>query len=446
MIKIKPCPAKVVQGILLTVSFCCLLGSCAKVEVGLDSDFVDNNTTNLVMVDSATLEISTIYVDSFITSGGGSILAGSYSDPLFGKVVSGSFIQLGVPSGFSIPNGAVFDSLEVILTLNKTYYGDTLTPYAISIHQLTEPIKLPTDQYSFYNNNKRSYNAAALGSTRLIIRPSTRDTISIRISQSLGQQLFDKMFNSDEVVTNNTQFVDFFKGLAIVDGGGNNLIVGFKDSLTMRLHYRNPGVITTDAQVDFFINDNANQFNNISVNRTGTPIAALGAGNKQIFSTQSQNAGFSQYISGAMVKIRFPYLRDLLQLNDFVKIIRADLVIRPVKNSFLQFYTLPPYLRLSATDQYNNPGTDLSAYSSASGASGIQYGNLFIDNLYGTNTAYSYDITTYLQEQIVKTDNNKNGVLVLPPDPAQIFNRVLIGNKHNAESKTEVKIYYATIK
>ncbi|MEP7143281.1 MAG: DUF4270 family protein [Ferruginibacter sp.] len=440
MIKIIPGPARFVQVILLAAAICLLLNSCKKVEVDLGTDFVDNSTTNLVLVDSATVEISTIYVDSFVTSGTGAMLVGRYKDPEFGNIASRSFIQLGAPTATTIPNGAIFDSLEVILTLNKTYYGDTLAPYTIAIHQLTDPIILPNEQFAFYNNNSPGYNSTVLGSTRLVIRPATTDTISISISPSLGQELFDKMFNSDGELSNSDLFIDYFKGLAIVDGGGNNLIMGFKDSITMRLHYRSPGVITTDAHVDFSINNIANQFNNITADRTGTPIAGLGPANKQIFSSQSQNAGFSQYISGAMAKIRFPYLHGLSALSNFVKLIRADLVIRPVKNSFSGFYTLPPVLALAQTDQYNFPSTSLSVGGVA------ENGNLVIDNLYGTQTAYTYDITTYLQQQLANTDINKNGLLVLPPNPVQAFNRVMIGDKLNKESQSQVKIYYATVK
>lgn len=447
MIKIKTGPKKISRCVLLIVSLCWVLISCSKVSIDLGSDFVDNSTTNLVMVDTSTLEISTVYVDSFITSASGAILAGSYTDPQFGKIASNSFIQLGAPSGFSIPNGALFDSLEVILPLNKTFYGDTLTPYNIAIHQLNDEIKLPNDQYSFYNNDHLNYSATPLGSTRVIVQPGTRDSIAVRISAALGQLLFDKMFAKDEAVASDDQFIHFFKGLAIVDGGNNNLVLGFKDSITMRLHYRNPGVITSDAYIDFSINNTTTQFNNISVNRTATPIAALGTtGNKQLLSTKTQNAGYGQYISGAMMKIGFPHLRNLLQLNDFVKIIRADLILKPVKNSFLNFYTLPPYLRLSTTDQYNVPGTDLTTYSSSTSSSSTQYGNLYIDHLYGTETAYKYDVTAYLQEQIARTDINKNGLLLLPPNPVTIFDRVMIGDGKNAESRSEVRIYYATVK
>jgi hypothetical protein len=432
--------------ILAGIFFCSILNSCSKVSVDLGTDFVDNSTTNLVLVDSTTLEISTVYVDSFSTSAGGSILAGSYTDPQFGKIKSNSFVQLGAPAAHTIPNGAVFDSLEVILKLNKTFYGDTLSSYNIAIHQLKETIKLPDEQTSFFNNNKLDYNATALGSTSAVINPSTRDTIAVRISQALGQELFDKMFTSNEVMATDAQFVDYFKGLSIVAGDNNNLLLGFKDSLTMRLHYRSPGVINTDATIDFPLNTNTNQFNNITADRTGTPIAAIGAGNKQIFSAQSQNAGYSQYISGVMAKIRLPYLRNILQLNDYVKIIRADLVIKPVKNSFTSYYALPPNLRLSTTDQYNLPGADLTAYVSSTGAYNVQYGSLYIDQLYGNETAYTYDVTAYLQAEIAKTDNNKDGLLVLPPGPTQTFNRIMIGDRNNPESKSQVKIYYATVK
>lgn len=431
---------------ILSLLYCVTMLSCKKVTVDLGSDFVDNSTTNIAYVDSLTLEISTNYVDSFATSATGAILAGNFSDPMVGRIAATSFIQLGTPAAFSIPNGAIFDSLEVILKFNKNYYGDTLTPYTVAIHQLNVPIKLAGEQSEFYNTNSVAYNTTALGHTQLLIRPAVTDTISVKLAASMGQELFNKMVSSDDQVLNLTQFTDYFRGLAITGDASNNLLMAFKDSMTMRLHYRNPGVINTDATIDFSINTNTNQFNHITNDRKGTPLASLGAGNKQLLSAQTQNAVYGQYLGGAMIKIRFPYLTNLLQLNDFVKIIRADLILKPEKNSFTGYYTLPPSLRLATTDQFNYPLTDLTAYSSSTGSTSVQYGDLVIDKLYGTETAYTYDITNYLLDEIAKTDINKNGLLLLPPDPTQSFSRVIIGDGLNSGGKSQVKIYYATVK
>ncbi len=422
-----------------------LNASCEKQSLDFNSSFIDNTITNLVLVDSSTVEITTVYVDSFVSSNTNTILAGKYKDEQFGTVSSQSFLQLGLPSAsYDIPNGAVFDSLEVILKLNKTFYGDTLSAYNIAVHQLSEPIIYPASQYSFYNTNSRAYNSIELGSSKLIITPSTRDTIAIKLSSALGKELFDKLQSKDAAVESIEQFVSYFKGLAIVGGSNNNLIMGFNDSLIMRLHYRKPNVFEENAIIDFGINEANYQFNNIKADRTGTSIAALGPVNKQLPSAKTNNAGYDQYISGAVVKLRFPYLKDLYQLPNFLKIISAQLIVRPVQNSFLNFYQLPPNLKLSATDQTNQLGADLTL---ASGTSSIvQYGNLYIDNLYGTQTAYTYDITNYLVAQLANTETNQNGLLVLPPNATAIFNRLLIANSANTTNKTQLKIYYASVK
>ena len=107
-----------------------LSASCEKQSLDFNSSFIDNTITNLVLVDSSTVEIATVYVDSFVSSNTNTILAGKYKDEQFGTVSSQSFLQMGLPSAtYDIPNGAVFDSLEVILKLNKTFYGDTLSAY-----------------------------------------------------------------------------------------------------------------------------------------------------------------------------------------------------------------------------------------------------------------------------------------------------------------------------
>ena len=427
--------------------FLAAISSCEKQYINFGSGFIDNSVTNLIMLDSSTVEVSTVYVDSFATSNTHTIFAGKFKDQQFGAINAQSFLQLGLPASttYDIPNGSTFDSLEVILKLNKVFYGDTLSPYKIEVHQLIAPITYSANQYAFYNINSRQFNTQELGSNQMIVSPTSTDTIAIKLDPALGKDIFNKLQSTDPIGQALPEFINYFKGIAIVGGSGNNLILGFNDSLKMRLHYHKPDVITQNAMIDFGINETNYQFNNITADRTGTPIAALGPANKQLFSSTTQNAGFEQYITGAVVKIRFPYLSDLYQLPDFIKIIKAQLIIKPVQNSFLGPYQLPPYLRLSTTDQNNLLGSDISA-PNTTGASAVQYGNLFIDNLYGTNTEYTYDITSYLQAQIAITEINQNGLIVSPPNAAATFNRILIANGAVTNNKTQVNIYYAAVK
>ncbi|HEY5369356.1 MAG TPA: DUF4270 family protein [Hanamia sp.] len=413
----------------------------------MGENFVSNNTTQINYVDTSTIEMSTIYVDSFVTSGNGALFTGFYKDPQFGKVNAESYARFDLPSSFNIPVGATFDSIEVILKPTKGFYGDTTVPYSIAVSQLSSSITFPLNQLVFYNINNWPYNPESLATKSLYFKPASTDTISIRLPDAVGQDLFNKLYTHAGEVSSNPLFNDYFKGLAFTaSGSGNKLMIGFDDSVTMRLHYKEPGVINQDVYLEFQISPLNYGFSHITIDRTGTAIASLSHNNNQIFSDQSGNASFSQFITGSMVKIRFPYLRTLMNLPNFVKIISAQLIVKPVDNSYSYPFALPPYLQLSTTDQYNQAGAPLLNPTSASNQQqSTQYGNLVIDNLYGTETQYTYDVTSYLQAQIQIEQNNKNGLLVIPPTPGTIFNRVVIGDGKNLLGQTQLKVYYASV-
>ena len=185
-------------------------------------------------------------------------------------------------------------------------------------------------------------------------------------------------------------------------------------------------------------------FNNIKVNRTGTVLQNITTAN-QLSSSLTGNASYTSYLGGVMAKIRFPTIRDLLKLPNFTKIIKASLIIRPLRGTYNEPYTLPPLLRLSSTTQLNQIGNDLAFVSN--GSASAQTGGLIIDNLYGENTYYNYDVTAYVKVLLNDGTINNNGLLLLPPSPAleTRANRVIVGNKFNAQGKMELLIVYAAV-
>jgi hypothetical protein len=433
----------IILSYLLSIS----ITSCEKATINLGSDFVTNSPTTLVYVDSLTTHISTVYVDSFVTSAPVALLIGNYVDPFFGAVSCRSFMQVGLPitGPTSIPPGSVYDSTEVVLKFNKTYcYGDTTKPYTITVNQLASPVTLPPIQTFFYNKDSLAYNPIpiVLGSTQLSgVRPSIIDTVAITLNgDSTGINLYNKYVTGAIEIQTSPQFLNYFKGLAISGNSSNSFVGGFNDTVEMRLHYHTPGIANTYTYLSFKMVNPVNEFNNITINRAGTAIAGLNATNRELPSSATGNAGYDQYTTGTMVKISFPYLRNLLELTNFVKIVKATLLVKPVRNSFSQIYPLPPQLTLAQTDANNGIGSDIP---------GGQTGNLFIDGLAGFGTAYTYDLTSYLQNLILIENNNNSdgyGLLLLPPDQTSILNRVVVGDIMQTQNyTTEVQIYYAAV-
>ncbi|MDB5223005.1 MAG: hypothetical protein JWN83_1672 [Chitinophagaceae bacterium] len=414
------------------------LTSCEKTKVQFGQQYVDDSYTNIILVDTLTPELSTVYYDSIATSGTGTILSGFYNDNTFGKITAKSFFEVAPPTLNDLASNATYDSLVLMLVPDKSYYGDTNSVSRLSVYQLQNQMGFPAGQTQFYNTTDFATEPVALGSVSRIISPNQTDTVHIRLSDIKGKELFDLYKNKDYVMQSADNFLNYFKGLQVSPSSANmNVVYGFHDSLIMRLHYHETNLYTENKHIDFnYYNNLSTQFNQVHADRSGTPLSIFNSANKEVVSTSANNSAYIQTLTGLMAKVSFPTIRSLLLKPDYLKILRAELIIKPVKNSYNSITPLPPNLYAMSTSRANEiSGSVISA------------GSLTVDPLFNENTNYFYDITSYLQQQILVTETNKNGLLFLPPNPAYSsrLNRAIIGDKKNTQGSIQLKIYYVSI-
>lgn len=420
--------------------------ACQKADIKYGQQYIDNGLTNIVLVDSIAPAVSTVFKDSVITSQTGIVLAGSYKDPYFGTVNTSSFLPLS-PATNSIPEllpGAQYDSLAVLMTCDGSYYGDTSLPSIYTVTTLNSEISLG-DQAFFYNTASWPASSTPLGSAVIGLRPLNKDTAHIRLTDGLGITLFRMIRQKSDTLKNNIVFSNYFKGIKI-STLNSNAIVGFKDSVTMRLYYHETDLYRQNKYFDFKLSDRSLQFNHIDYDRTSTTLAALNTSNKEIASTQTDNAGYMQSATGLYIKISFPAIRQILQRPDFIKLVKATLIIKPVAGSYNGLYPLPPELVAATTDGLNQPGGTLAIGTSPNLV--IENGNLVQDPLYQLNTNYSYDVTSYLAAQLSLTGINQNGLLMIPPAANRSgFNRLTIADAYNKNtaSRIQLKLYYVSV-
>ncbi|MGH2564621.1 MAG: DUF4270 family protein, partial [Ginsengibacter sp.] len=304
---------------------------CEKTPIQFGQAYVDNTFSNIVLVDTLSTQLTTVYSDSVVTSGSGVTLAGNYNDNTFGKITAKSFFEVVPPAISDLATNSVYDSLQIILIPNKSFYGDTTYPSQLSVYQLTNPITFPLYQTSIYNNSDFAVDPTPLGNINKQIYPNIPDTVFIPLSNTKGKELFDLYKSDDYVMQSASNFLPYFKGLQLASTSGNmHAIYGFKDSITMRLYYHQTDVFITNKYLDFhFYNTDNTQFNQVKSDRTGTPVSAFNSTNKEIASTATNNSIYLQYLTGFLPKIKFPTLRNLLLRPDYVKILKADLIIKP---------------------------------------------------------------------------------------------------------------------
>lgn len=438
---------------LLAVTAFFLTTSCKKQDIDYGSQFVDDHT-KVVVIDTITPVVSTIFVDSFSTAATGVSLIGNHTDPVFGKVSARSYSEVTPPQGIVPAAGTVFDSLVLVLRLNKTWYGDSTKPVTLHAYELNEKIQpvLYNDQTTvgtLYNTTSFTLKQPELGHATVRVMPRKTDSVVIRLPDLMGQSLFTRMKNSDPILQNNDLFIEqVLKGLCITGDATDGMILGYKDSVEMRLYYKTNEAVKRQIYASFQLNNTAHQFNHIDIDRTGTALGNAGFSRtkKQIPSSATGNVAFMQYITGSMVKIRFPSLKDaVFAAPGYSTLLRAQLEVKPVIGSFdYPYNTLPVDVRLATTDIYNLVGPDLTNSST----NAPQTGSLFVDYIIPANTSYTYDVSAYLAGQLSVNAVNENGLLLVPPAPGYIttFDRLVVGDNKNLKGQMKVKIYYMAIR
>lgn len=436
--------------LLAAVAAVLILAACEKAYIQFGDSFVNNNYTNIVMVDTIAPVISTVFRDSVVTSQTGTVLAGSYTDPIFGHISAASFFVMSPPA--SIPDlhsSAMFDSLTLRLTGDSSFYGDSTIVQRLQVQQLSERILFADNETSLYDRSDFSVSPSILGSIALNIRPSQKDSVRIRLSDSKGLELWSLIKNKATEVNTANDFEYYFKGLKIApkNSSADAAIYGFYDTIVMRLYYHESNPDIVQKQIDFTLINQNKQFNQLRYNRTGSILNTSIPENKEIASANLNGAAYIQPLTGAIMKLSFPTIKNaLLQRSDYLQLMSAELILKPVGNSYSQYLMLPPELTAYTTDVNNLPGSLIGLLGST-GSSAAQYGNLVTDWLYGRDTYYSYDLTSYLQQQVLLDGDNSNALLFFPPTPAYNtrLNRVAIGDSKNAESKMQLKVYYISV-
>jgi len=434
---------------LLPILFTLILGACTKPVIRFATPYGGSNATNVVVVDTFAVQVSTVFLDSFQTSGSKAQLLGRYLDPFFGVITSQSFTDIGTPVPLPvITNVSVYDSIVLITRIDQTFYGDTTKVQGFLVSQLTQPLNFPGTQKAFYNIDSIPFNPTILGSTYVQINPragitSQRrgDSVVITMPNSLGQELFGLMYRQPDTLTNTSMFRGYFNGLTVYpDINYPGAMFGFKDTMVLRIYYHEPGVVTNYKTADFRTVNQYTQFNKINADRTGTPLAALSQTNPELSSTVTGNQAFLQPITSIYTKLLFPTISNLLGYQDYVAVMKAELIIKPIAGTYSPTLSLPPAINLAPTTYANTIGPVLP-YGS---------GNLNIDYLYGTNTNYSYDITTYIQNALLQgaPNNAQNGLMLVIPAAVYntTFNRAVFGNSYNALKSNQISltIYYAS--
>jgi hypothetical protein len=404
--------------------------------------------SRIKLIDTLTLKMSTIIMDSVATSGQSKILIGRTKDQTFGEIKSSSIFEI-TPSSYTITskNTAVFDSINLYLTYNDYYYGDTLKTFKLSVSPLEKRLKLNADG-NLYNTSKFN-NSNSIGEISFLPRPNKKNNyLKINLDKSYGQALFN-LFKTGNV-NSQEYFLNFYKGLALIPSNDNEAFLNFGIGTTldlepedistvMRMYYHTKNDNGTDVikyTLDFNINT-AYQYNKIDYDFSNSELKNLSP-KTPLPSESLDNKAYQFSALGIYTKVEVPYINNILNLYPNITILDANMNVKPIYGTFDKRFYLPENLKYYLADKTNNI---LSAFTSSDGnevSITLSTNNEFLDN-----SQYTFSIANYLKNILSKTTStNGYSILLYPTNyKDQQIKRLVIGDSRNKINKSNIKLY-----
>lgn len=427
---------KIIKDLLIILISLFILSACKHTDIiGLPGqDALDNAYT-----DSFTVKTYSVKDDSVYTSNPIYNLLGYFNDPEFGSTQADMVFQVASPaSDVQLQDSTTkLDSLVLVLAY-QGFYGDSNTSFTASVHQLTQAIHIDS---SYYSNSRFSYDSLnTIGSKTFVAKVNTYVSVKnedldtpnktvlvypqlrIRLNDALG----DTFLNKKGILTDNTTFQNYFKGMYVrIDknvSGGNGGLIYFNTSSAirsyLRLYYHQK---LTDSTVQnkiytFTINSGSARVNIFKHDYTGSA-----AGAELADSNKGKDLFYLQPLGGIRAILKFPNLEKTLN-QEKVAINKAELIVTISPGSDLN-YVAPSSLILRAK------GEDGLQYQATAYLKGNQY--LFI-------------INTHLQDILSKRVVDKELYFVVGARES-IANRVILGGGANSSYRARLKLTFTKL-
>lgn len=420
-----------------------ILAACSTDALN-DSDFLAGETftdsnIRVMLLDTITVQTSTMKFDSIGTSEATRMLVGKYSDPVFGTMRSASHIEF-LPESYTVDSEAQYDSIVFVLKYDNYYYNDTLKTNTIVLKELVKELKPEGD--TFYNSSFVESSEEVVGSVAYTPRPLGSDSLNINISDTLGAALFEAL--QQKTIVNSEEFTDFFKGFSVQPAESDNgSIIGFSlASSYMRLYFsetEEDGLV--EDYLDFQINTSDSPvhfFNRITSEDPNDYLKSLTNQEMNINSSVSNNQSFIQSGIGIATRIQFPHIKSVHDIGGKGTLLDAVLKIKPAIGSYNDKLMLRDTLNVYLVDRNN----DLTEQLFVGGVAAVQ-AILNRDNQEFNDIYYEIHLSSYIEKLLVTDMDTEEALILLPDNYNATVDRFVMNGNTNADYPTTLELTYA---
>ncbi|WP_339714001.1 DUF4270 family protein [uncultured Kriegella sp.] len=397
--------------------------------------FTESNI-RVIQIDTITVETSTVKFDSLITSQSSRVLVGKYVDPEFGTVRSASYFEL-LPTTYTIDSEAEFDSIAMYLKLDKYYYNDTLKQNTIQIKELNEAVKAYNGD-DLYNTGSFTYKEEDLGTLSYTPRPISSDSLEIRLSDSLGIDIFKEF--QEKSITNLAEFNVHFKGMALLPGETDDgSIIGFSlaaENSYMRLYFSTAGETERLSNyIDFTINTTSSPtpfFNQITTEDPNEYLKTLTDKEIELKSANAEDRSFIQSGVGIATRIQFPHIKSIYDIPGEGTILNAVLKLKPTAQSFDDHLILRDSLSVYLVD-VNNDLTEQLSYIAVLNRDNQEFNDIY----------YELSLSSYIEKLLVTERYTGEALVLLPDNYNSTVDRFILNGNNSSDYSTTLELTYS---
>lgn len=451
------------------LSFLAFLSSCNSgvfEEHEIGESLIDKST-EVLLIDTFTIESYTVKLDSVITSGGSSARVGQYQDDFFGKVRSEFYGIVDYGNGFSLSRnteGTIipveFDSLVFITYFDKTFYGDTLKEQSISLHKVIEEMDFADGESSLFGHNTFDYEDKVLGELSFKAHPNSFDNkelygIRVPMDDELGEKIISMAMDANDTLTNSTKWRRFFEGIVLKPGDDDDAaMLTFKTGDTlmkMRLYYSNLEGENTNVALyhDFPVKSDPLNFSNYTSDKSTTPqdLGRIVERTEELSSELTDNLAFVQGGIGFITKIKIPYVEELNTLGLTGGILKAELVFYPKDGSYdnkiFKVPNLQPFNIYTTNADNMALGAVINPTTNGPEVSKYNYISENPDESY-----FSLDITSYVNDILLLGQDYDDALLLSLPleGLGNSMERIVIDNDPESDFRIRLKTTYVVQK
>lgn len=434
----RSCLKLLTGGILLSGTL--MYYSCSDGALDLGDQFI-SSPTYTAMIDSVSIALSTVRDDSIVTSGTETGLIGYYQHPSLGGQEAITYFSIGTSENFTWDEKKEhFDSITFVFQPNGYSIGDTTQRFHLAIHQLDEEIET-NDDGDLYTTSHFKYSEL-LGSKQFTPFPNQKKEIEVTLKDELGLAIINFMVEKEDLSSKSAAFRELIKGFALVcDTNQTRSLLGISatdETAYVKLYSHRVEQEKVEEERTFPLESSSRQFYQL-IHSSESAFSSLKSSKDKLPEGAANGTALLQAGTGYKVRIDFPYLNNLLEIKEQGRIVKAQLILRPMIGTYKHF-DLPSTIYIAAVDKINA----VDSYLTDSEGNQVA-GTLEVDKMYNENTSYIYDITNYLNYRITEPiiDPNDGLMLTFPTSTNnQTLDYVSFGGHFNTQSQSELHIYY----